>query len=292
MGRGRAGTTRESTERNTAMESARIRYFRPAGLSGVELLSCRDAGFAFPHHFHPAYCIWLNVHGGEHYSHRGNTDILQPGEFGIVAPGEVHANRAIDHTRRSLMTFYVQPERLQQIAAQLGGTSAAGEFRSRFYRDPECLHLLVRLYDCLRHASSVLEKESAFLEVFSLLVRRHAVRSAQEVPVGTEKDRVRRVIEILHERRAQNISLEELARELACTPYHLIRFFKKATGLPPHAYLLHLRLEQARELIRQGSPLAAAALEAGFADQSHLSRHFKALYGITPGAYQRQSLAP
>jgi len=272
------------------MSNGRVKYSRPSRLQGVELLSCQDADFNFPRHFHPAYCIWLNINGGEHYFHNGNTGILQPTEFGIVAPGEVHANNAIDHTNRNLMTFYVQTEQLEKIAAQIDEKSSpAIEFRSQFYQDTECLRLLVRLFTCLQSSTSAMEQESAFLEVFSLLSCRHAAVSPQQNPVGIDKTRVRRIIEILHDRLAENVSLNELSCQLDCTPYYLIRFFKKVTGLTPYAYLQHLRLEQARELIWQGDQLVEVALETGFSDQSHLTRHFKAHFGITPGEYKRQS---
>ena len=273
------------------MKKAKIHYSRPSGLCGVELLSCPDAGFDFPPHFHEANCIWFNISGGEQYSHRGHTEILQPGSFGIVAPGEVHANRAFDHSSRSLMTFYVQDDQLQSVVRQIGGaSSAAVEFQTRFYRDSQCLELLVGLFGILRHSSSALERESAFLEVFSLLAKRHSVARTQEPAIGNEKTRVRRIIDLFQDRLAENISLSELAQRCDCTPFHLIRFFKKECGLPPHAYLLRLRLERARELIWQGRPLVHTALETGFADQSHLTRHFKAHYGISPGEFRQQIL--
>ena len=57
------------------------------------------------------------------------------------------------------------------------------------------------------------------------------------------------------------------------------------TGLTPHAYVMQRRLDMARSLIRQGATLADAAVEAGFADQSHMHRVFVARHGFTPGAY-------
>jgi len=56
-------------------------------------------------------------------------------------------------------------------------------------------------------------------------------------------------------------------------------------GLTPHTYLTQIRLRAARELLRRGSPLAEAALAAGFYDQSALHRHFKRAYAITPRQY-------
>ena len=270
----------------------KIHYFRPFGFNEIELLSCLDVSFNFPAHFHHTYCIWFNRSGGEQYTQRGSTNILQSASFSIVAPGEVHANRTIDYSTRSLMTFYVQPALLQSVIRQLGSiTSASVEFKSGFYRDPECLELLARLFGTLQYSTSALEKESALLETFFLLTGRHAVTKTQESAIGNEKTRVRRVIDLLQDRLAEDISLNELAECFNCTPFHLIRFFKKESGLTPYAYLLRLRLERARELICQGRALVDTALETGFADQSHLTRHFKTLYGIPPGVFKRQILS-
>ena len=64
-----------------------------------------------------------------------------------------------------------------------------------------------------------------------------------------------------------------------------IRAFRKEVGLSPHAYLNQLRLLEARRLIAQGRAPADVATQVGFYDQSHLIRHFKRVYGITPGQY-------
>ena len=55
--------------------------------------------------------------------------------------------------------------------------------------------------------------------------------------------------------------------------------------MPPHAYLTQVRANRARELLVRGEPLSAVAYTCGFSDQSHLTRIFKKIFGITPGAY-------
>lgn len=87
---------------------------------------------------------------------------------------------------------------------------------------------------------------------------------------------------------SEDISLDNLAEIAMCTSYHLIRLFRNKVGMSPHAYLVQLRLEKARELIDRGQSIADAALLAGFSDQSHLTRKFKKRYGLTPGLYGSQ----
>ncbi|MBH9346152.1 helix-turn-helix transcriptional regulator, partial [Pseudomonas aeruginosa] len=83
------------------------------------------------------------------------------------------------------------------------------------------------------------------------------------------------------------LSLAELASIAGLSRYQVLRAFSRATGLTPYAYLLQRRLERARGLLGTDQPLADIALACGFADQSHLTRLFARLYGISPGRYAR-----
>ena len=81
------------------------------------------------------------------------------------------------------------------------------------------------------------------------------------------------------------MKLAELASVCDASPYHLVRSFRDAVGMPPHAYLTQIRSNHARDLILRGVPVSTAAYRCGFADQSHLTRTFKRIFGVTPGAY-------
>jgi AraC-like DNA-binding protein len=69
--------------------------------------------------------------------------------------------------------------------------------------------------------------------------------------------------------------------------FALLRAFRAEMGLPPHAYLNQLRVRQARQLLDAGVSAAEVAARVGFADQAHLTRHFKRVVGVPPAAYQR-----
>ena len=86
---------------------------------------------------------------------------------------------------------------------------------------------------------------------------------------------------------AAALSLEELARVACLSKYHFLRAFTCAYGVSPHEHQMQLRLALARTLVEAGEPLSSVAYDAGFADQSHLTRRFKQAFGVTPGAYAR-----
>jgi AraC-like DNA-binding protein len=98
------------------------------------------------------------------------------------------------------------------------------------------------------------------------------------------------VRDILHGRLVDPPSLGELAALVGTSRFALLRAFRARYGLPPHAYLNQLRVRRARTLLDEGTPAAAVAVAVGFADQSHLSRHFRRLVGLAPGRYQRNNV--
>jgi len=83
------------------------------------------------------------------------------------------------------------------------------------------------------------------------------------------------------------VTSAELEAATGLTRYVLARHFRLCLGTSPYRYLLMRRLDRARALIRRGTPLAEAALASGFADQSHMTRHFKKAYGLSPGRWAR-----
>lgn len=81
------------------------------------------------------------------------------------------------------------------------------------------------------------------------------------------------------------ITLSDLAQAARLSRFQIVRGFVRSVGLTPHAYLVQRRIDLARRLIAAGTPLAQAALDSGFADQSHMTRIFVRKYGISPGTY-------
>jgi AraC family transcriptional regulator len=98
----------------------------------------------------------------------------------------------------------------------------------------------------------------------------------------------RRAIELMDANLDSNLSVEFLAGEVELSPAHFARAFRETFGVPPHRYLLHLRLHRARRMLdAENAVLADVAQRAGFADQAHFTRFFKREYGVTPGIVLR-----
>jgi AraC family transcriptional regulator len=100
--------------------------------------------------------------------------------------------------------------------------------------------------------------------------------------------RLRAVVEYLEEHLDASLRLEQLAAVARLSPYHFSRQFKRATGLPPHQYVIARRIERVRDQLQSGTDLSLAevAVGAGFSDQSQFSNHFKRIVGVTPGEFR------
>jgi AraC-like DNA-binding protein len=107
-----------------------------------------------------------------------------------------------------------------------------------------------------------------------------------------QMDGVDRVGAHLRAHVAQSLSLDELATVAGLSKFYLLRAFRRAYGVTPHGYQRQLRLAHAWQAIANGHPLTRATYDAGFADQSHLTRQFAALFGVTPARCARQLVAP
>ena len=119
------------------------------------------------------------------------------------------------------------------------------------------------------------------------LLRNYAGRAARPVtdasagPTRAVSDAVR----FINENYAHELSLADIGEAASLSPFHLARMFKKAMGMSPHQYLVQVRVNSARALLTSGAgrrSLAEVAAAVGFADQSHLTRQFKRVLGVTP----------
>ena len=112
--------------------------------------------------------------------------------------------------------------------------------------------------------------------------------TAPALPGGVAiPDLVRRAIAFLDKRRGDPVTLRELETAIASNQHQIIRAFRRHLGITPHAYIMRLQVHRALSLLVDGERIVDAAAEAGFSDQSHLTKHFKRVCGMTPGKYQR-----
>jgi len=266
----------------------KLHYTSPP-LPGLNALSCSN-DFAFESHIHSGHVLWLNSEGGEQYQIQGQSSILQPGTISVIEPGVVHSNQPSADGKRHLRSLYLEEDFFRYLERLISGSSTRPyHLPTKIFFNRKCWQDALLLHEAILSGQDRLLLEERVISLFNHLEEEQPVNFVQAACSLSGDNRIVRLVEYMHAHLDNDISLETLSEVAQCTSFHVIRLFKEKVGLPPHAYLIQIRLEKARRLIDGGVNLTDAALCSGFSDQSHLTRRFKKRYGITPGVYSSQS---
>jgi AraC-like DNA-binding protein len=208
------------------------------------------------------------------------TELVEAGAIHLTAPFDPCRARGVeDHTYRARMIF-VGPEVLSRAGVQSHHSGSPGLPP----RSAACSALFTDLHRVPTGGDSAIRFVAALQELLST--------GAEQTCASSLPDGVVRARDYLREHATESVSLETLAKEAFLSKYHLLRSFRRALGLTPHEYQMQLRLARARRLLADGSAISRATYDAGFSDQSHLTRRFIAFYGMTPARYARQVTSP
>ncbi len=237
--------------------------------------------------------LWRrNVATGEWPNERGRyvPYTRYPGRTTFIPPSIIR--RHVAHNRYDVVLCLLDPAFVDGVEKELDHRPTEQLSFQANLNDPPLRHLITllaaeavqggtlgRLYaDHLAHA----------IAVRLLLIGAVGKRKAYAAASGLPPYLMRRVVERMHDFDS-NLDLETLAAETGYSRSHFLRLFHASTGVPPHRYLLHLRLERAKELIRlPHRSLIEVAVACGFSSHGHMSRVFRQLLGVTPAEYRRK----
>lgn len=275
-----------STSAATSGKSAgTLRIWRPTDLESLELRVGKSFRHPYPRHWHEEFLVSAIIGGAGYFHYRGSAHLTASGSLFLVAPGEVHANYACDNGC-SFRSIYIPASLVMDAASET--TVHAGSlshFFSGVIPDTKLIRVFVQLHRSLEGCGTRLHRESLLFNFLAELIPRISKELSNSPAIGRESAAVRRAQEYLNDHYDQDVSLSELAALANLSPYHFHRTFCHQTGIPPHSYQIQVRIARAKRLVRESWPLARVASATGFADQSHFTRHFKRLVGVTPAQY-------
>ena len=268
-----------------------VHFWQDRVLNNLELLHAHYITQRFAPHSHEEFAIGVIEAGGQAFTYQRRSEWLMPaGSIAVINPQVVHTGHAATPQGWVYRMFYPPAQILQQAASQLAGRNQATPFFPQpVIHDPFLMQRLLQLHQLLEDPSTTaLERESRLLWTMAQLIIRHAQSKPALSAQQLHPKAVTTIREYLAVHYADSISLEQLAQLVNLSPFHTLRMFRQATGLPPHGYPIQLRINQAKQLLHTQLPLAEVAVQTGFSDQSHLNRHFKRVLGVTPLQYRRQ----
>lgn len=165
------------------------------------------------------------------------------------------------------------------------GKFASGEFSMPVLTNASIAKIFNQLYQAIISGNGDVERLAADE---ALLVITKALAQMPRLMMKAPIKGVMYAKEKMDDAPGSAISLTDLAAMAGLEQFTFLRAFVRYSGMTPHAYLLQRRLYLVRKLITGGMSLVDASIEAGFADQSHMTRLFVRSYGYTPGLYTQQ----
>lgn len=264
-------------------EREQARIWSHAALKGVELFQGSYRNYEFAPHFHSVPALGVVDRGTMRCDYGSVTHYVPAGGIIMLNPGDVHAPGTVGEDGWSFRVFFLDNELFRDQSTTVTGQVL--RFAEPFLEDSRLAKTLLQLHLQMEGQISTLEAESSLLSVFEQLAERQGASAAESQPPRAEKQLVRTIRDYIHSCYRRNVSLADLSSAVKMSPFHLLRTFRREVGLTPHAYLIQVRVEAAKRLLRSRIPIVHVASYAGFADQSHLTRHFKRLTGVTPSRY-------
>jgi AraC-like DNA-binding protein len=263
-----------------------VNVWRPDG-NAYELLSATGIITSMPRQIFDEYLIGVIETGQAKFAYRGDRFSIGGGSLLLIEPGEAFSGQGNVEFPRTFRMLHASPQFFQNSIAALTEKSTP----LPHFPQPIVLHSLLintfsRIHRALEVPHSRLERDSWLLELVSLLLQHCAADASQLPSSNRESDRIKQVRDFLVENFRENPSLEELSALVSLSPYRLNRIFSQEVGVPPHAFLNQVRVRRAKAQLAKGDAIAQVAVETGFYDQAHLTKHFKRLLGYTPGILQ------
>ncbi|MEM8779760.1 MAG: AraC family transcriptional regulator [Cyanobacteria bacterium P01_G01_bin.49] len=237
-------------------------------------------------------CVLLNTNwkdfrqisrfAGEEYD-----GCFSPFDF-LLLPAFTPAFFAWNKTDESII-FTIEPNTLERVAIENDCLSPSRvELKPIIYDQDPKLDFFTRLF--YEEITQKAVGTKLFTESIANLFLIHLLRNyctftpkLRQERSGLSPRKLQQAVTYIQDNLAEDISLQAIATEVNMSRYYFCRLFKKSTGITPHQYLIKSRIERAQELLsRKHQSIADVSLQVGFANQSHFTKHFKRLVGITP----------
>ncbi|WP_432737133.1 AraC family transcriptional regulator [Maridesulfovibrio sp. FT414] len=270
-----------------------IIFHEPEGLPHVAAVEGTDISNRFPRHVHSSYIFTLVLQGSRKMIFKNGATVFRAGEMCILPPGTSHTCESVSDTTgsHSYRALCVTAKYMEKLTGEITGrpgnppdfdcTVPHREFDGQSFAD---------FFTELNVPGSLLERETALTTFLYHAILNLSCGTVHPDESGPQIQALERVHRHITANFRMRITLDDLAQTGCISPFHLQKLFVGHYGLSPQEMVISCRVKEAERLLKTGQPIAEAALNSGFSDQSHFSRHFKRVTGITPGRFLKDNL--
>lgn len=268
----------------------RFQFINNDKCENVIALDATMSDFTYSKHTHEEYSLGVTIQGRQDFFCQNSFHKSDSGNIIIFNPEDVHDGHSAGEQDLKYKMLYIHPNEFHPLLKALGYQQ-----KSLLRIKQPVINNATLRHHILKFSSLIQLPNYAQIEFDDCLfqVAQSLVALSGELDLGTRNSKqidklLLRARDYILASLDQDISIDDIAESASMSKFHFIRQFRLQYGITPHQYVLSCRVNLARKYIELGTPLNQAALEAGFADNSHLNRHFKRIYGLTPKRFQKQ----
>jgi AraC-like DNA-binding protein len=235
------------------------------------------------------YQLGLLGNGKGQFLYKSKIYLVNKGDLFLIQPSQVHSGQPDSDVGWQITSLNIQPDTFQLFLVDMGKDQETFAFADTLVlpKGKKGIHLkkcFTALIEQVITPSSDLETETLLFETLEALIN----LTHRKIKPVAEKRNIQRVAQHIRANFDRKLTLEELAEVSHLSKFHLLRTFKNELGMPPHAFQMQLRLNEARKKLLRGETTIEVALSLGFADQAHFMNAFKRYTYLTPKKYQKQ----
>ncbi len=225
------------------------------------------------------------VNGVDSFYCNGKNYTAEHDQLVLINPGEVHTGNTVSDTPLQYYSLYPGRQALEQIASSLNISLSNDLYFQRPVIDKSLLtEKFKKFFDSLNGANNLLQQQELLVDCMHELLK--PGNDHQQQHQLKKDNRVQLLIDFMNEHYKEDISLQQLAGKVSLNPFHLVRLFKRSVGVSPYDYLLIVKAERAKQMLRKGFKVQDAAVASGFYDASHFNRVFYKIAGISPKSFR------
>ncbi|MEQ9489757.1 MAG: AraC family transcriptional regulator [Alphaproteobacteria bacterium] len=244
---------------------------------GIDAVDAAFSNHAYSPHRHDTYTIGYTKTGVQRFRYRGEERAALPGDVFVLHPDELHDGRPGTDAGYSYRAVYLPPG----LVLRDGQDEPLPYIEGGVVRAADLARAVDLFFDAEGTPFDLAEAQTGITDA----LRRHG--DGRNRPVRKfDYDKIDRIRRALAEDSGNTLSLHEIETLFDIDRFTLCRSFRQAFGIAPSRFVMMRRLARAKRTIEAGSPLAEAAIAAGFADQSHMTRQFRKAYGLSPGQWR------
>lgn len=270
----------------------RFQFINNKKCENITALDATMSDFSYSKHAHEEYSLGVTLQGRQDFFCQKAFHKSASGNVIIFNPEDVHDGHSGGEQDLKYKMLYIHPDEFSSLFKSLGyQQNTVLRLNQPLFNKPDLRHQILSFSTLIQQPNySKIELEAGLLQIAQSLIA-----ISGKLDLGVQK--TRRIDKLLLKAKdyilaniQYDISIDNIAEIATMSKFHFIRQFRLQFGITPHQYVLNCRVNLARKLIETGQSLNQTAFDAGFADNSHLNRHFKRIYGVTPKHFQKQLL--